>query len=146
MDRASLYLAMVLALLRVEEGVAFSRAVGANLEGCDVGALKASLLRVDYDPVTRSLLPKAITEFYEEAGFEALEEPDSLVTMLAFMAQLAKNEDVESIKRQHRFLRVHLIPTLARAVEICEGLKQFLEIIIEDAESIKQELIAEPKV
>ncbi len=142
MDRASLYLAMMLALLKIEEGIAFSRAVGANLEECDVEALKASLLRVDYDPVTRSLLPKAIAEFYEEAGFEALEYPDSLVTMLAFMAQLAKQDDMESLKKQHRFLRVHLIPTLAQAVEICEGLKQFLDIVIEDAEDIKRKLIA----
>ena len=138
LDRASLYLAMSLALLGVREGVEFSRELGADLEGCDRRTLRASILRVDYDPVTRSLLPRAIAEFYENAGFEAVEEPDSLVTMLAFIAQLAKQDSIESLKIQHRFLRVHLIPTLTRAVEKCRGLEPFLEIIVEDADHLKQ--------
>lgn len=137
-DRASLYLAMTLALMDVEEGLRFSKEVGANLEGCDKGSLRASLLRVDYDPVTRSLLPKVIAEFYENSGFESLGDSDSLVTMLAFIAQLARHESMESLKIQHRFLRVHLIPTLTRAVEKCQGLKPFLEIVKEDADHLKR--------
>ena len=137
---------MMLALLGVEKGVQFSKEVGADLEGCDRRDLKASLLRVDYDPVTRSLLPRAIAELYENTGFEALEEPDSLVTMLAFIAQLAKQGDIESLKIQHRFLRTHLIPTLARAVEKCRGLEPFLEIIVEDADHLKQILATASKL
>ncbi|MFN3384758.1 MAG: hypothetical protein ACK401_07675 [Archaeoglobaceae archaeon] len=137
-DRASLYLAMTLALMGFEEGIEFSRKIGADLTGCNKRDLKASVLREDYDPVTRSLLPKAISEFYERAGFEALDEPDSLVTMLAFMAQMARQDCMESIKIQHRFLRTHLIPTLSHAVEKCQGLKPFLEIVKEDADYLKR--------
>ncbi len=137
-DRASLYLVMTLALLGAEEGVAFARKVGADFSDCDLKSLKASSVRMDYDPVTRSLLPKAISQFYQEAGFEALEEPDSLVTMFAFMAQLARQGGIDSLKIQHRFLRVHLIPTLAYAVEVCKGLKPFLQIVSEDADDLKQ--------
>ena len=145
LDRASLYLAMARALLGVREGVEFSRELGADLEGCDRRILKASILRVDYDPVTRSLLPRAIAEFYENTGFEAVEEPDSLVTMLTFIAQLARQDSIESLKIQHRFLRVHLIPTLAHAVEKCQGLKPFLDIVIEDADYLKQMLTTDSR-
>jgi hypothetical protein len=34
-----------------------------DLSGCDVSSLKASVLRKDYDEVTRSLLGKALDEF-----------------------------------------------------------------------------------
>ncbi|MEM4535297.1 MAG: hypothetical protein QW764_04585 [Desulfurococcaceae archaeon] len=145
LDRASLYLAMALALLGVREGIEFSRELDADLEKCDKKILKASNLRVDYDPVTRSLLPRALSEFYEKNGFEALEEPDSLVTMLAFIAQLARQNNIESLKTQHRFLRVHLIPTLAHAVEKCQSLKPFLDIVLEDAEYLKQILTTDSK-
>ncbi len=140
-DRASLYLAMTLALIGFEEGIEFSKKIGANLEECDKKALKASVLRLDYDPVTRSLLPRAISEFYERAGFEALDEPDSLITMLAFMAQMARQDCMESIKIQHRFLRTHLIPTLYYAMEKCQGLKPFLDVIREDANYLRRVLI-----
>lgn len=137
-DRPSLYLAMALTLMGVEEGAVFAREIGAYFDNCDVKSLRASMLRRDYDPVTRSLLPRAIAQFYEESGFEASEEPDSLVAMFSFMAQLAR-EGV-NLKIQHRFLRAHLIPTLRYAVEICNGLEPFLEIIVEDADYLSHML------
>lgn len=140
-NRAYLYLGMTMALLNTKEGALFLKEIGGSIEECNVKALKASLLRRDYDPVTRSLLSKAIASFYEQAGFEAIEDPDSLITMMAFMAQLAKQNNFDSLKVQHRFLRTHLIPTLSYAVEKCSGLKPLKDIVIEDAENLKQILI-----
>jgi hypothetical protein len=81
MDRSSLYLMFVAKLLGESVGEEF-----LDLSGCDVSSLKASVLRKDYDEVTRSLLGKALDEFYKNYGFEARGEPDHLITMLAFMA------------------------------------------------------------
>lgn len=137
-NRANLYLAMALALLNTEEAIVFSKELGMTLEGCDRDTLKASILRVDKDPLTRELLPKTIAMFYERAGYEALQDPDDLSTMFAFMAQLARQENTEALKVQHRFLRTHLIPTLKYAVERCSGLRKLYEIVTEDAEYLKQ--------
>ncbi|MEM0439239.1 MAG: hypothetical protein QXX84_05195 [Sulfolobales archaeon] len=131
LDRASLYLAMALALLGVREGVELSRELGADLRNVIGGSSK------------HRSLPRAIAEFYENTGFEAVEEPDSLVTMLTFIAQLARQDSIEPLKIQHRFLRVHLIPTLTHAVEKCQGLKPFLDIVVEDAGYLKQILTTE---
>jgi hypothetical protein len=81
MDRSSLYLMFVAKLLGEPVGEEF-----LDLSGCDVSSLKASVLRKDYDEVTRSLLGKALDEFYKNYGFETRGEPDHLITMLAFMA------------------------------------------------------------
>ncbi len=138
-DRSLLYLGIALALLNVEE--VFAREIDLDISNCDVKSLRASELRVDYDPVTRSLLPKALAQFYEEAGFEALEEPDSLVAMFSFMAQLARRNEPDDLKIQHRFLKVHLIPTLKYAVEVCSGLEPLLEIVMEDVNYLRRILI-----
>ena len=66
MDRSSLYLMFVAKLLGEPVGEEF-----LDLSGCDVSSLKASVLRKDYDEVTRSLLGKALNEFYKNYGFEA---------------------------------------------------------------------------
>ena len=105
MDRSSLYLMFVAKLLGESVGDEF-----LDLSGCDVSSLKASVLRKDYDEVTRSLLGKALDEFYKNYGFEAKGEPDHLITMLAFMAHLARDYSSESLKIQHRFLNVHPTP------------------------------------
>jgi len=132
-ERANLYLLLVLHLLGKLRDL-------FTLDNCDVKELKASKLRRDYDAVTRSLLPKALAEFYNNYGFEAREEPDHLVTMLAFMAQLARDESQESLKAQLRFLNSHLIPTAKYGVEVCPSLKALLEILEADAEEVKKRL------
>jgi hypothetical protein len=55
MDRSLLYLMFVARLLGEPVGEEF-----LDLSGCDVSSLKASVLRKDYDEVTRSLLGKAL--------------------------------------------------------------------------------------
>jgi len=132
-ERAGLYLSLVLNLLGKMRNL-------FTLDNCDVNELKASKLRKDYDAVTRSLLPRALAEFYNNYGFEAREEPDHLVTMLAFMAQLARDESQESLKAQLRFLNSHLIPTVKYGVEACPSLKALLEILEADAEEVKKRL------
>jgi len=132
-ERAGLYLSLVLNMLGKMRNL-------FTLDNCDVKELKASKLRKDYDAVTRSLLPRALAEFYNNYGFEAREEPDHLVTMLAFMAQLARNESRESLKAQSRFLNSHLIPTVKYGVEVCPSLKALLEILEVDAEEVKKRL------
>lgn len=42
--------------------------------------------------------------------------------MLAFMAHLARDYSGESLKIQHRFLNVHLIPLVRYAESVCPGL------------------------
>jgi len=132
-ERAGLYLSLVLNLLGKMRNL-------FTLDNCDVKELKASKLRKDYDAVTRSLLPRALAEFYNNYGFEAREEPDHLVTMLAFMVQLARDESQESLKAQLRFLNSHLIPTVKYGVEVCPSLKALLEILETDAEEVKKRL------
>lgn len=127
MDRSSLYLMFVAKLLGEPVGDEF-----LDLSGCDVSSLKASVLRKDYDEVTRSLLGKALDEFYKNYGFEAKGEPDHLITMLAFMAHLARDYSGESLKIQHRFLNVHLIPLVRYAESVCPGLRTMREILEED--------------
>jgi len=132
-ERAGLYLSLVLNLLGKMRNL-------FTLDNCDVKELRASKLRKDYDAVTRSLLPRALAEFYNNYGFETREEADHLVTMLAFMAQLARDESQESLKAQLRFLNSHLIPTVKYGVEVCPSLKTLLEILEADAEEVKKRL------
>ncbi|MFN3804665.1 MAG: hypothetical protein ACK4SY_06390 [Pyrobaculum sp.] len=138
MDRALIYLALVAYFYDGSVREVLREEVGVDMSNCDLSALRASLLRKDYDGVTRSLLPRVLTEFYENCGYTPAGEPDSLVTMLAFMAQLAVRPD--TLKIQHRFLNVHLIPTVRFAVEICPGLKPLLEILEEDLEVVRGQL------
>lgn len=118
---------------------------------CDPASLRAGRLREDYDPVTRSLLPGALAQFYEGRGFEAVDSPDHLSTMLAFMAQLAalgQSEDV--VRAQLRFLNVHLVPTLTaaiRAVRCAEArrvLRRALRLALLDGRRLMKVLITGP--
>jgi len=126
-DRSALYLMFVARLLGEPVGEEF-----LDLSGCDVSSLKASVLRRDYDEVTRSLLGKALDEFYKNYGFEARGEPDHLITMLSFMAHLARDYSRDSLKIQHRFLNVHLLPLVRHAEEVCSGLRTLRVILEED--------------
>jgi len=130
MDRSAFYLSILL-ILRGE--LPPSKLGLDNDVDCDVTKINASEIR----KVTRSLLSKALAQFYENYGFEAEERPDNLVTMVAFMAQLARIESEESLKGQLRFLNTHLLPTLKYAVEICPSLRQIYEILAEDAKTLK---------
>ncbi|AFA40048.1 Uncharacterized protein conserved in archaea [Pyrobaculum oguniense TE7] len=137
MERASFYLALFLIL----RGDVEPRKLGLGAINCDVSEIRASLLREDLDPVTRSLLPKAIAQFYENYGYEVAGEPDSLLAMTAFMAQLAKMPTEESLKAQLRFLNTHLLPTLRYALQKCPDLRPIYEILVEDAEVVKTTLV-----
>ncbi len=138
MDRSAFYLSIFL-ILRGE--LPPSKLGLDNDVDCDVTKINASEIRKDLDRVTRSLLSKALAQFYENYGFEAEERPDNLVTMVAFMAQLARIESEESLKGQLRFLNTHLLPTLKYAVEICPSLRQIYEILAEDAKTLKLILV-----
>ncbi len=137
MDRGAFYLLVFLVL----RGEVPPRELGLEELGCDVSKILASEVRRDLDPVTRSLLPKAIAQFYENYGYEAAEAPDGLVTMVAFMAQLARNPAPDSLKAQLRFLNTHLLPTLKYAAELCPALQHLYELLLEDAKMIKSILI-----
>lgn len=52
--------------------------------------------------------------------------------MLAFMAHLARDYSGESLKIQHKFLNVHLIPLVRYAEGACPGLRTMREILEED--------------
>ncbi|MEM1605279.1 MAG: molecular chaperone TorD family protein [Fervidicoccaceae archaeon] len=133
MERSHLYLMFAAKLLGepVEDDL-------IDLTGCDLSALKASFLRKDYDEVTRSFLSRAINEFYENYGYEAKWEPDHIATMLGFMAHLAKDYSKDSLKIQHRFLSVHVLPLLRYAEEVCPGLETLRIIIIEDLKVVER--------
>lgn len=132
-ERSHLYLLLAAKLLGepVEDDL-------IDLSGCDLSSLKASLLRKDYDTVTRDLLPRAISEFYENYGFEANWEPDHLATMFGFMAYLTKDYSMDSLKIQHRFLNVHVLPMLRYAEEVCPGLRTLRIIISEDLRVVER--------
>nr|WP_262373911.1 molecular chaperone TorD family protein [Pyrobaculum arsenaticum] len=132
-----------MALFLILRGDVEPRKLGLDVGAinCDVSEIGASLLREDLDPVTRSLLPKAIAQFYENYGYEVAGEPDSLLAMTAFMAQLAKTPTEESLKAQLRFLNTHLLPTLRYALQKCPDLRPIYEILVEDAEVVKTTLV-----
>lgn len=117
-------------------------------EDCGVEILTAERLRTDYDPVTRSLLPSTLAQFYDRYGFEAVETPDHLSTMLAFMAQLAALEQSEEVvKAELRFLNVHLVPTLIAAIRTAgcakarRVLRLALKLALRDKKRLKEALV-----
>lgn len=140
--RSQMYLALVLMFLKEPNALRGGKDLGLDLSDCDTNSLKASNLRVDLDPVTRGLIRGAIREFYDNYGYITMSDPDSLVTMLAFMAQLSKRRDREALLAQIRFLNVHLIPLIKKAIElgICPQLKEVLRLIEEDVEILKSML------
>jgi len=58
--------------------------------------------------------------------------------MLGFMAHLAKDYSKDSLKIQHRFLSVHVLPLLRYAEEVCPGLETLRIIIIEDLKVVER--------
>ncbi|MEM0491259.1 MAG: molecular chaperone TorD family protein [Acidilobaceae archaeon] len=140
--RSNVYLALSLFLLGFPEAKNVSYELGIDISECKLEDLKASKLRLDYDAASRSLLPKAVSDFYERYGFKAQNDADSLVAMLAFMAQLSRDKSLESIKAQVRFLNVHLIPLLKMAIElnVCPQLIKILDIINEDLKYLMTKL------
>jgi hypothetical protein len=127
MDRSSLYLMFVARLLGESVGEEF-----LDLSGCDVSSLKASVLRKDYDEVTRSLLGKALDEFYKKLRLRGKGRAGPLNHNAGLHGPPRKDYSGESLKIQHRFLNVHLIPLVRYAESVCPGLRTMREILEED--------------
>ena len=106
--------------------------------------ITASRYRLDLDPVARSLMPRALEEFYANHGFKVNDvQPDSLQALIAFMARLASdevrmlelgeaNQVLQLRKTQLKTITTHIKPIVEHAaretgLRSLEALLEFLE-------------------
>jgi hypothetical protein len=108
--------------------------------------------RIDLDPVSRDFIPKAIVDFYTNAGYSVeAQEPDTLRTMIAFMARLARDEadalekgDIARARTlrtiQLRFINIHIKPllnNLKTSHRFSDGAEILMKIFDADTELLK---------
>ncbi len=158
--RMLMYIAILASQMNLDEAL---RAL-SMLGGVDASVFRdiARLLeasardyRVDLDPVSRSLIPKVIEEFYERTGYVIdYEDKGSLKAMIAFMAKLVEDElrymeigDHEKARElrvvQLRFLNTHVKPLLEGIISagdesLVKVAKSLLELINNDIELLKE--------
>ena len=162
-QRANLYVSIYIMLSCIsrgenipEEVAEFLEAVGVEVPEPDeelakiFATLSASMVRTDLTPASRNQLPHLIRVFMTQAGYEAPEAADSLLTMAAFAARLAIDAYVKQLTDEReadrlrrlltRFLNTHLLPTLHLAKPAnqtaAKTLTTLTDIIKEDVQDL----------